>query len=91
MTGSDNLYDNSWEAVWQREINELDDQLKRPEYYSEAEIRYKKYRKNQLEQALAERKNKNKKDAFKSGQDNVIKTANAHDALMAKMTADRAE
>ena len=30
---SKNKFDNSWESVWMREINELDEQIKHPEKY----------------------------------------------------------
>ena len=84
-----NVFDNSWEAVWQREINELDERLKRSEFYSAAEIAHMTARKESLEKALMEQKNKNNKNAFKSGQQNVVNSANAHDAMMAQMAGNR--
>ena len=82
-----NVFDNSWEAVWQREINELDERLKRSEFYSAAEIAHMTARKESLEKALMERKNN--KNAFKAGQQNVVNSANAHDAMMAQMAGNR--
>ena len=45
-------FDNSWEAVWQREINELDEKIKRSEYYSASEVEFMKSRKKTIKTAF---------------------------------------
>ena len=90
MSEEKNIFDNSWEAVWQREINELTEKLKRSEFYSASEIKHLTARKESLEKALSERKNKNNKNAFVNAKQNVINQADANTAMMAQMAGDRA-
>lgn len=79
-------FDNSWEAVWQREINELEEKLKRSEYYSASEVEFMKSRKKQLEEAIAKRNQpkKNLADGFAKGQQNVKDQAAMKEAQMAQ-------
>lgn len=91
MSDNEKVFDNSQEAVWQREINQLDEQLKNPERYSVSEIEFKKSRKKQLQDAIAKRKQK--KDlsgAFARGQQNVKDKAAMYDMQMAQIAGNRA-
>ena len=65
---SKNQFDNSWESVWMREINELDEQIKHPEKYSASEINFKKSHKKQLEELIAKRKPKKDQAAMNEAQ-----------------------
>lgn len=88
MADDDKVFDNSQEAVWQREINELSEQLKHPERYSSSEFVFKQSRKKELEEALAKRKQK--KDltgAFAKGKQNI---QNMETMQMLQMAGDRA-
>ena len=92
---SDNIeksFDNSEEAVWQREVNELDEKIKRSEYYSASELEYMKSRKKQLEEAIAKKKQP-KKDltgGFAKGQQNIQNMSDAQQqALLAQMYGNR--
>ena len=90
MSDNEKVFDNSQEAVWQREINELDEQLKHPERYSASEVDFKKMRRKQLQDAIAKRKQK--KDlsgAFARGQQNVKDKAAMNDMQMAQFAGDR--
>ncbi len=90
MSDNEKVFDNSQEAVWQREINQLDEQLKNPERYSASEIEFKKSRKKQLQDAIAKRKQK--KDltgGFARGQQNVKDKAAMYDMQMAQFSDDR--
>ena len=85
---SENKFDNSWESVWQREIKELDEQIKHPEKYSASEINFKKSRKKQLEELITKRKQK--KDlttGFANGQQNIKNQAAMNEAQMAQAMA----
>lgn len=85
-------FDNSWEAVWQREINELDKKIERSEYYSASEVEFMKSRKKQLEENIAKQKQP-KKDltgGFANGQQNIKKQAAMKEAQMAQLFGDRA-
>lgn len=90
MSDNEKVFDNSQEAVWQREINELDEQLKNPERYSASEVDFKKMRRKQLQDAIAKRKQK--KDlsgAFARGQQNIKDKAAMNDMQMAQFAGDR--
>ena len=93
MSDNEKIFDNSQEAVWQREINELEERLKRPEYYSASEVKYMQSRKKQLEEAIAKRKQpkKNLKDGFAKGMQNIEdKDSAQQQALLAQMLGSRA-
>lgn len=83
-----NTFDNSWESVWMREINELDEQIKHPEKYSASEINFKKSRKKQLEELIAKRKpKKDLTTVFANGQQNIKNQAAMNEAQMAQAMA----
>ena len=81
MSDTEKTFDNSWQAVWKRELNEILEELKYPERYSAAQIAHKQLRKKELEKALSA----NKKNAFATGQENVKNKANTNTALSAQM------
>ncbi len=87
MSDDEKKFDNSWEAVWQREVNELEEKLKRSEHYSASEVEYMKSRKKQLEEVIAKRNQpkKNLADGFTKGQQNVKDQAAMKEAQMAQM------
>ena len=88
MSDDDKVFDNSQEAVLQREIRELSEQLKYPERYSASEIVFKQSRKKELEEALAKRKQKKDLTAgFAKGQQNIH---NMETVQMAQMLGGRA-
>lgn len=93
MSDDAKVFDNSWTAVWQREVNELDEKLKRSEYYSASEVERMKLRKKQLEEAIAKKKQP-KKDltsGFAKGSQNINNMDSAQQqALMTKMLGNRA-
>ena len=86
LDNDEKKFDNSLEAVWQREVNELDEKLKRSEYYSASEVDFMKSRKKQLEEAIAKKKQpkKNLVGAFAAGQQNVKDQAAIKEAQMAE-------
>ena len=86
MADDDKVFDNSQEAVWQREINELSERLKKSELYSASEVDFMQSRKKQLEEEIAKRKQK--KDltgGFAKGQQNIKDKAMMNEAQMAQM------
>lgn len=86
MADDDKAFDNSQEAVWQREINELSERLKKSELYSASEVDFMQSRKKQLEEEIAKRKQK--KDltgGFAKGQQNIKDKAMMNEAQMAQM------
>lgn len=88
MADEDKVFDNSQEAVWQREISELSERLKNPERYSSSEINRMQVRKKELEEALAKRKQKKDLTAgFAKGQQNI---SNMETMQMAQMLGGRA-
>lgn len=88
MSDDDKVFDNSQEAVLQREIRELSEQLQYPERYSASEIVFKQSRKKELEEALAKRKQKKDLTAgFAKGQQNI---SNMETVQMAQMLGGRA-
>ena len=86
MSDNKKDFDNSWEAVWQREINELNEKLKRSEYYSASDVEFMKSRKKQLEEAIAKTKQPKKdlKNSFAKGQQNIKDQAAMKDTQMAQ-------
>ena len=89
MSDDAKVFDNSWEAVWKREINELSERLKYPERYSTSEINRMQVRKKELEEAIKNRKSK-KKDltgGFAKGKQNI---QNMETMQMMQMAGDRA-
>ena len=85
MADDDKAFDNSQEAVWQREINELSERLKKSELYSASEVDFMQSRKKQLEEEIAKRKQK--KDltgGFAKGQQNIKDKAMMNEAQMAQ-------
>lgn len=89
MSDDAKVFDNSWEAVWKREINELSERLKYPERYSVSEINRMQVRKKELEEAIENRKSK-KKDltgGFAKGKQNI---QNMETMQMMQMAGDRA-
>lgn len=93
MSDNEKVFDNSWEAVWKREINELSERLKYPERYSASEINRMQVRKKELEEAIENRKSK-KKDltgGFAKGRQNINNMDSAQQqALMMQMAGNRA-
>lgn len=86
MADDDKVFDNSQESVWQREINELSERLKKSELYSASEVDFMQSRKKQLEEEIAKRKQK--KDltgAFAKGRQNIKDKAMMNEAQMAQM------
>lgn len=86
MADDDKVFDNSQEAVWQREINELSERLKKSELYSASEVDFMQSRKKQLEEEIAKRKQK--KDltgGFAKGRQNIKDKAMMNEAQMAQM------
>ena len=86
MADDDKAFDNSQEAVWQREINELSERLKKSELYSASEVDFMQSRKKQLEEEIAKRKQK--KDltgGFAKGRQNIKDKAMMNEAQMAQM------
>ena len=86
MADDDKVFDNSQEAVWQREINELSERLKKSELYSASEVDFMQSRKKQLEEEIAKRKQK--KDltgTFAKGRQNIKDKAMMNEAQMAQM------
>lgn len=91
MSDNEKVFDNSQEAIWQREINELDEQLKNPEHYSASDVDFKKLRRKQLQDAIAKRKQK--KDltgGFARGQQNIKDKAALNDMQIAQIAGNRA-
>ncbi len=89
MSDDAKVFDNSWEAVWKREVNELSERLKYPERYSASEINRMQVRKKELEEAIENRKSK-KKDltgGFAKGRQNI---QNMETMQMMQMAGDRA-
>ena len=85
MADDDKAFDNSQEAVWQREINELSERLKKSELYSASEVDFMQSRKKQLEEEIAKRKQK--KDltgGFAKGRQNIKDKAMMNEAQMAQ-------
>lgn len=85
MADDDKVFDNSQEAVWQREINELSERLKKSELYSASEVDFMQSRKKQLEEEIAKRKQK--KDltgGFAKGRQNIKDKAMMNEAQMAQ-------
>ena len=85
MADNDKVFDNSQEAVWQREINELSERLKKSELYSASEVDFMQSRKKQLEEEIAKRKQK--KDltgGFAKGRQNIKDKAMMNEAQMAQ-------
>ncbi len=89
MADDDKVFDNSQEAVWQREINELSERLKKSELYSASEVDFMQSRKKQLEEEIAKRKQK--KDltgGFAKGRQNIKDKAMMNEAQMAQQMMD---
>jgi predicted nucleic acid-binding Zn-ribbon protein len=86
MADDEKVFDNSWEAVWKRELNEISDKLKNTEKYSSSEIAHLQARKKELEETIEKHKSK-KKDltgGFAKGQQNI---QNMQNMQMAQMMA----
>lgn len=81
MADDEKIFDNSWEAVWKRELNEIVDKLKRTEMYSSSEIARMQARKKLLEETIQKHKIK-KKDAFAAGKQNLVNRNNMQMAQM---------
>lgn len=87
MADNDGVFDNSELAVWWRQLNQLNEELKYPERYSSSEFAFKQSQKKQLEDVIAKRKDK--KNSFAMGKQNVVNTANMNNAMMTQMSGDR--
>lgn len=88
MSDNKKTWDNSWEAVWQREVDELTEQLKNPARYSASEVAFKQSRKKQLEEAIAKRKQKKDLTAgFAKGKQNIQDKAAVNQAQMSRVMA----
>ena len=91
MADEEKLYDNSWVAVWKREVYELDEKIKNKERYSAAEVSRMQRRKQELESLIAEKtQKKDLTGGFASGCKNVKNRANVNMMQMAQMAGNRA-
>lgn len=91
MADEEKLYDNSWVAVWKREVNELNEKINNKEHYSAAEVSRMQRRKQELEKLIANKtKKKDLTGGFARGRENVENQASVNMARMAQMTGNRA-
>ena len=91
MADEEKLYDNSWVAVWKREVNELNEKINNKEHYSAAEVSRMQRRKQELEKLIAEKTQKKDLTAgFSSGCKNIENRANANMMQMAQNASNRA-